>query len=121
MLTHLVLCPQESAALTRQLANAKLASGSAVEAAAAFEQLVKLDATDIQALAALVVATSEFDIIKSEQYARRLPALPVGLNVAEMDVKALEALLAPPKKKHIIEGASGRRGYVPDPSWRTDI
>lgn len=81
----------------KQTAAFKLKSGRFNEAVTDYEQLVKADPTDAQAIAGLIAAYAEVDPAKAEQYGSALPE--VALN--HFDLDTLEK---------VVPGV--KRGYV---------
>ncbi|KAI9022255.1 hypothetical protein CLU79DRAFT_751852 [Phycomyces nitens] len=85
------------ASIIKQTAAFKLKTGRYSEAASDYEQLVKADPTDSQAIAGLISAYAEVDPAKAEQYGDALPAI----SMHHIDVDTLE---------RIVPGV--KRGYV---------
>ncbi|KAJ3019949.1 Signal recognition particle core component [Thoreauomyces humboldtii] len=81
-----------SVASLKQLASYKLLSKQFREAATSYEQLVKADPTDVEAVAKLISAYAEFDPALAEQYRAYLPIEALDSPVSH-DADQLEAQL----------------------------
>ncbi|CAO3612904.1 unnamed protein product [Cunninghamella echinulata] len=84
--------------ILKQTAAFKLKSERYHDAAIDYEQLVKEDPTDIQAIAGLVAAYAEIDPLKAEQYGQALPSITSNTNLNMDDLE------------HIVPGV--KKGYV---------
>ncbi|CAO3635911.1 unnamed protein product [Cunninghamella blakesleeana] len=84
--------------ILKQTAAFKLKSERYHDAAVDYEQLVKEDPTDIQAIAGLVAAYAEIDPLKAEQYGQALPTIS---SHQDLNMEDLE---------HIVPGV--KKGYV---------
>ncbi|CAB5395798.1 unnamed protein product [Rhizophagus irregularis] len=76
----------ESTLILKQTAAFKIKTGHYQEAAQYYEQLVKVDPLDTQAIAGLVSAYSHYDIEKAEQYESSLPEVNSGEGTVPMDI-----------------------------------
>ncbi|KAI9305739.1 hypothetical protein BJ944DRAFT_161177 [Cunninghamella echinulata] len=87
-----------SPSILKQTAAFKLKSERYHDAAVDYEQLVKEDPTDIQAIAGLVAAYAEIDPLKAEQYGQALPSITSNTNLNMDDLE------------HVVPGV--KKGYV---------
>ncbi|KAI8816789.1 uncharacterized protein EV422DRAFT_269307 [Fimicolochytrium jonesii] len=87
----------------KQRANLKLRAQQPVEAAKDFEAIVKEDPSDLEAVAGLITAYSEFEPSLAEQYQTYLPA-NARSKPTDQDIEALEALTLSKAKKRSREG-----------------
>ncbi|KAJ3098071.1 hypothetical protein HDU97_004330 [Phlyctochytrium planicorne] len=67
------------------------------DAARDLEVLVRKDSSDVEALAGLVIASSQFDINKAKEYSSHLPSKSLLFGKVAIDVDQLES--APPMKR----------------------
>ncbi|CAG8762271.1 16660_t:CDS:10, partial [Dentiscutata erythropus] len=88
----------ESRSILKQTAAFKLKTTRYHEAAQDYEQLVKGDPLDIQALAGLVASYSQYDINLAEKYESSLPDVSVQ---TEVDIESLEKVVPGVKKSYI--------------------
>ncbi|CAO3591785.1 unnamed protein product [Absidia cylindrospora] len=97
--------------ILKQTAAFKLKAGRFSDAAVDYEQLVKADPTDTQAIAGLISAYAEVDPAKAEQYGEALPAITTStlLNVDE-----LETVVPGVKKGYVKKDPSS--GHVKKPT-----
>jgi len=77
-------------------------------AAAAYEKLIAIDSSDVQAVAGLVQACAQFDSSRAEKYAEQIPELEAA---DAIDAEALENAMVDQ-----AAGASRRRGEYVDPT-----
>ncbi|CAG8673132.1 42312_t:CDS:10 [Gigaspora margarita] len=89
---------EESRSILKQTAAFKLKTNRYHEAAQDYEQLVKGDPLDIQALAGLVASYSQYDINLAEKYESSLPDISVQ---TEIDIESLEKVVPGVKKSYI--------------------
>ncbi|RIB04826.1 hypothetical protein C2G38_2221299 [Gigaspora rosea] len=89
---------EESRSILKQTAAFKLKTNRYHEAAQDYEQLVKDDPLDIQALAGLVASYSQYDINLAEKYESSLPDITVQ---SEIDIESLEKVVPGVKKSYI--------------------
>jgi len=80
----------EDQALVKKLIDFKLHCNNPEEAAKDYEKLVKADPTNVEAISGLVIALSNFDIQKAEEYEQflrtdHLNELVKGLNIDELE------------------------------------
>ncbi|KAH6757687.1 hypothetical protein C2S52_023334, partial [Perilla frutescens var. hirtella] len=80
----------------------KIKSGRYQEAAQDYEQLVKVDPLDTQAISGLVSAYSHYDIEKAEQYETSLPEInsSEGIVPMDIDVNSIERIVPGVKKSY---------------------
>ncbi|POG58804.1 hypothetical protein GLOIN_2v1488326 [Rhizophagus irregularis DAOM 181602=DAOM 197198] len=92
----------ESTLILKQTAAFKIKTGHYQEAAQYYEQLVKVDPLDTQAIAGLVSAYSHYDIEKAEQYESSLPEVNSGEGTVPMDidVDSIERIVPGVKKSY---------------------
>ena len=83
--------------IMKQTASFKLQTGRYSEAASDFEELVKTDPTDAQAVAGLISAYIEVDPAKAEQYGNALPAIALD----HLDIPALERSVPGVKRGYV--------------------
>ncbi|KAG2216271.1 hypothetical protein INT45_002916 [Circinella minor] len=83
--------------IMKQTASFKLQTGRYSEAASDFEELVKADPTDAQAVAGLISAYIEVDPAKAEQYGNALPAIALD----HLDIPALERSVPGVKRGYV--------------------
>ena len=83
--------------IMKQTAAFKLKTGRYIEAASDFEELVKADPSDAQALAGLISAYIEVDPAKAEQYGNALPAIALD----HLDIPALERSVPGVKRGYV--------------------
>ncbi|CAG8829083.1 26036_t:CDS:2, partial [Racocetra persica] len=88
----------ESRSILKQTAAFKLKTSRYREAAQDYEQLVKDDPLDIQALAGLVASYSQYDVNLAEKYESSLPDISTSM---EIDVESLEKVVPGVKKSYI--------------------
>lgn len=91
--------------IIKQTAAFKLKAGRYQEAVVDYEQLVKTDPSDSQALAGLIAAYAEVDPKKAEQYGSSLPAVALG----QLDVDALEKIVPGVKRGYVRKEPNGVR------------
>ncbi|CAG8534408.1 6203_t:CDS:10 [Acaulospora colombiana] len=101
----------ENTSILKQTAAFKLKIGRYREAAQDYEQLVKNDPLDSQALAGLVAAYSQYDISLAEKYESSL--LEIGTPM-DIDVESLEKVV-PGIKKSYIKKTDTKASVPPDP------
>ncbi|CAG8547430.1 12936_t:CDS:10 [Funneliformis caledonium] len=89
----------ESTSILKQTASFKIKTGRYQEAAQDYEQLVKVDPLDTQAIAGLVSAYSHYDIEKAEKYVNSLPEINSGDGM-DIDVDSIEKLVPGIKKSY---------------------
>ncbi|KAI9321659.1 hypothetical protein BX666DRAFT_1904325 [Dichotomocladium elegans] len=89
--------------IMKQTAAFKLKTGRFSEAAADYEQLVRSDPTDAQALAGLVAAYVEVDPIKAKQYGSSLP----GVALDNLDIAELESMVPGVKRGYVRKPTNG--------------
>lgn len=94
---------QTTPSILKQTAAFKLKTGRYSDAAADYEQLVKADPTDTQAIAGLISAYAEVDPAKAEQYAHVLP--PITANDT-FNVDDLESVVPGVKKGYMKKDPS---------------
>jgi signal recognition particle subunit SRP72 len=82
-------------------------TGRYQEAAQDYEQLVKVDPLDTQAISGLVSAYSHYDIKKAEQYETSLPEINSGEQM-DIDVDSIERIV-PGVKKSYYKKADAKR------------
>lgn len=80
-----------------QTAAFKLKTGRFQEAVADYEELVRSDPTDQQAIAGLILAYSEIDPQKAEQYANALPTIAIS----QADTSSLEQSVPGVKRRYV--------------------
>jgi signal recognition particle subunit SRP72 len=92
----------ESTLILKQTAAFKIKTGRYQEAAQYYEQLVKVDPLDTQAIAGLVSAYSHYNVEKAEQYETALPEIKTGDGVVPMDidVDSIERIVPGVKKSY---------------------
>lgn len=83
--------------IMKQTAAFKLKTGRYQDAVADYEQLVRADPTDAQALAGLIAAYVEVDPAKAEQYGNSLPAVALD----HLDMSALETMVPGVKRGYV--------------------
>ncbi|CAG8580256.1 1728_t:CDS:2 [Diversispora eburnea] len=89
----------ESTSILKQTAAFKLKTGRYQEAAKDYEQLVKNDPLNSQALAGLIIAYSHYNISLAEKYESSLPDINnININI---DVESLEKIVPGVKKSYI--------------------
>ncbi|ORY95441.1 hypothetical protein BCR43DRAFT_557592 [Syncephalastrum racemosum] len=88
--------------ILKQTAAFKLKSGRYSEAAADYEELVREDPTDAQAVAGLVTAYIEIDPAKAEQYGNALPSIAFD----HLDVQSLERSVPGVKRGYVRKAPS---------------
>ncbi|CAG8579690.1 12474_t:CDS:10, partial [Cetraspora pellucida] len=88
----------ESRSILKQTAAFKLKTSRYHEAAQDYEQLVKDDPLDIQALAGLVASYSQYDVNLAEKYESSLPDISASM---EIDIESLEKVVPGVKKSYI--------------------
>lgn len=93
--------------ILKQTAAFKLKSGRYSEAAVDYEELVREDPTDAQAVAGLVAAYVEIDPAKAEQYGNALPSIALD----HLDVQSLERSV-PGVKRGYVRKAPGQTPQV---------
>lgn len=89
--------------IIKQTAAFKLKAGRYQEAVVDYEQLVKADPSDSQALAGLIAAYAEVDPKKAEQYGNSLPAVALG----QLDVDTLEKIVPGVKRGYVRKDPNG--------------
>jgi signal recognition particle subunit SRP72 len=94
---------QTTPSILKQTAAFKLKTGRYSDAAADYEQLVKADPTDTQAIAGLISAYAEVDPAKAEQYGDVLP--PITANDT-LNVDDLESVVPGVKKGYMKKDPS---------------
>jgi signal recognition particle subunit SRP72 len=87
----------------KQTAAFKLKTGRFQDAVSDYEQLVKADPSDPQAIAGLIAAYAEVDPKKAEQYGNALPA--IALN--HLDVDTLEKIVPGVKRGYVKKDPNG--------------
>ncbi|KAI7862136.1 hypothetical protein BDF14DRAFT_1746377 [Spinellus fusiger] len=100
------------ASVVKQTAAFKLKAGRYHEAAADYEQLVKADPTDAQAIAGLISAYTEIDPAKAEQYGDALPAIAFE----HIDTERLECRVPGVKRCYVKKDPKG--SHVKKPKKR---
>ncbi|KAI8100095.1 uncharacterized protein BX664DRAFT_33544 [Halteromyces radiatus] len=96
--------------ILKQTAAFKLKTGRFQEAALDYEQLVKADPTDIQAIAGLISAYADIDPVKAEQYGETLPVIASD---ASLNVDELENVVPGVKKGYVKKDPSS--GHIKKP------
>jgi signal recognition particle subunit SRP72 len=89
--------------IVKQTAAFKLKAGRLQEAVEDYEQLVKEDPTDAQAVAGLIAAYAQVDPTKAEQYGSALPE--IALN--HIDVDTLEKIVPGVKRGYVKKDPNG--------------
>ncbi|KAI8345291.1 hypothetical protein EDC96DRAFT_449323 [Choanephora cucurbitarum] len=87
----------------KQTAAFKLKTGKYQEAVVDYEQLVKSDPSDAQAIAGLIAAYAEVDPKKAEQYGNALPAIAVD----HLDIETLEKIVPGVKRGYVKKDPNG--------------
>ncbi|OBZ86276.1 Signal recognition particle subunit SRP72 [Choanephora cucurbitarum] len=87
----------------KQTAAFKLKTGKYQEAVVDYEQLVKSDPSDAQAIAGLIAAYAEVDPRKAEQYGNALPAIAVD----HLDIETLEKIVPGVKRGYVKKDPNG--------------
>ncbi|KAI8367746.1 hypothetical protein BD560DRAFT_353356 [Blakeslea trispora] len=87
----------------KQTAAFKLKTGQYQEAVADYEQLVKSDPSDAQAIAGLIAAYAEVDLKKAEQYGHALPAIAID----HLDMDTLEKMVPGVKRGYVKKDPHG--------------
>jgi signal recognition particle subunit SRP72 len=87
----------------KQTAAFKLKTGRFQDAVTDYEQLVKADPSDTQAIAGLIAAYAEVDSKKAEQYGNALPA--IALN--HLDIETLETIVPGVKRGYVKKDPNG--------------
>ncbi|KAI9270443.1 hypothetical protein BDA99DRAFT_501798 [Phascolomyces articulosus] len=95
--------------IMKQTASFKLQTGRYSEAASDFEELVKADPTDAQAIAGLISAYIEVDPAKAEQYGNALPAIALD----HLDIAALERSVPGVKRGYVKKQHDRARATKP--------
>jgi len=80
--------------LLKESGNFKLKHSKYKEATTTFEKVLKFAPNDLEALPAIIISTSQYDLEKAEQYDKRIPPLVDEITV---DAEALENLPTPSK------------------------
>ncbi|KAI7899844.1 uncharacterized protein BX663DRAFT_519681 [Cokeromyces recurvatus] len=96
----------------KQAAVFKLKTGRFQEAVADYEQLVKADPSDAQAIAGLIAAYAEVDPQKAEQYGNALPSVALG----HLDIETLETIVPGVKRGYIRKDPHAP--HVPKPRMK---
>ncbi|KAI8967518.1 hypothetical protein BDF20DRAFT_917462 [Mycotypha africana] len=97
------------ASTLKQTAAFKLKAGRYEEAVAEYEQLVKADPSDAQALAGLIAAYAEVDPEKAEQYGSSLPAV----SLEHLDIDNLENAVPGVKRGYVRKDSNTRHTTKP--------
>lgn len=87
----------------KQTAAFKLKTGRFQDAVNDYEQLVKADPSDAQAIAGLIAAYAEVDPKKAEQYGNALPAITLN----HLDVDTLEKIVPGVKRGYVKKDPNG--------------
>ncbi|RCI01987.1 hypothetical protein CU098_009517 [Rhizopus stolonifer] len=87
----------------KQTAAFKLKTGKYQEAVDDYEQLVKADPSDAQAIAGLIAAYAEVDPKKAEQYGNALPAVALD----HLDIDTLEKMVPGVKRGYVKKDPNG--------------
>ncbi|KAI8150157.1 hypothetical protein BJV82DRAFT_662248 [Fennellomyces sp. T-0311] len=95
--------------IMKQTAAFKLKTGRYSEAALDFEELVRADPTDAQAIAGLISAYIEVDPAKAEQYGNALPAIALD----HLDIPALERSVPGVKRGYVKKHNHSTRATKP--------
>lgn len=95
--------------IMKQTAAFKLKTGRYQDAVADYEQLVRADPTDAQALAGLIAAYVEVDPAKAEQYGNSLPAVALD----HLDMSALETMVPGVKRGYVRKQTNSTRTRKP--------
>lgn len=87
----------------KQTAAFKLKTGRYQDAVVDYEQLVKADPSDAQAIAGLIAAYAHVDPKKAEQYGNALPAITLN----HLDVETLEKIVPGVKRGYVKKDPNG--------------
>ncbi|KAI8911311.1 hypothetical protein DFJ77DRAFT_469585 [Powellomyces hirtus] len=117
---------KHDASSLKHLASFKLRSHQAREAAQDYEQLVKANPSDVEAVAGLIIAYSEYDPTLAEQYQAYLPAevltTPSGYDAELLESTRLEAIRKSSREEtEKSKTRKRKRKQIPPKNYNPDV